>query len=132
MATIKIAGEAIVITSSLKVTDLKDATKWAPESLRLMGTGEDDRKKIKFSTGLTSGEGVLNAKGISFHENSMNADGYAQLTIKAPNGTSDVKKYFVDTYGLNIMMLSELENQVADSLDNVRTQIDLLCESIAD
>lgn len=132
MATIKIAGEAIVVTSGLKVQDIKDAAKWTPDSLRLVETGEDNCKKIVFSMGVTSGEGALNSKGISFHENSTDADGHAQLTIKAPNGTSDVKGYFIDTYGLNILQLDALEDQVRAAIGGVRDQINELRENIVE
>ena len=65
MAKTKIFGDSVVMTSSVKLADLKNIAKYAPKALTLMG-GEDGKEPI-FSICIgKSGAGSLNAFGATF------------------------------------------------------------------
>ena len=61
MAKIVIAGDAIVVTSALKLEDIRAIEKYRPNELVLKG-GEDGKEPI-FAVGTTAGAGNINAVG---------------------------------------------------------------------
>lgn len=63
MAKIVIAGDAIVVTSAMKLEDIKTIEKYRPNALTLMG-GEDGKEPI-FAIGTTEGCGNINQVGAS-------------------------------------------------------------------
>ena len=64
MAKITIAGDAAVVTSAMKLEDIKTIEKYRPKELVLKG-GEDGKEPI-FAVGTTNGAGNINAFGASF------------------------------------------------------------------
>mgnify|MGYP000937705903 CR=1 FL=1 len=63
MAKIVIAGDAVVVTSAMKLEDIKTIEKYRPKELVLKG-GEDGKEPI-FGVGTTHGAGNINAVGAS-------------------------------------------------------------------
>ena len=61
MAKIVIAGDAVVVTSAMKLEDIKTIEKYRPKELVLKG-GEDGKEPI-FGVGTTHGAGNINAVG---------------------------------------------------------------------
>ena len=58
MAKIVIAGDAIVVTSAMKLEDIKTIEKYRPNALTLMGS--EDGKEPIFAIGTTEGCGNIN------------------------------------------------------------------------
>lgn len=75
MAKIVIAGDAVVITSALKLSDIKTVEKYRPNELILKG-GEDGKEPI-FALGTTTGSGNINAVGASFGREASDGSGLA-------------------------------------------------------
>ena len=70
MAKIVIAGDAVVVTSAMKLEDIKTIEKYRPKELVLKG-GEDGKEPI-FGVGTTHGAGSINAVGASFGSENLN------------------------------------------------------------
>ena len=79
MAKIVIAGDAVVITSALKLEDIKTIAKYNPKALTLMG-GEDGKEPI-FAIGVTNGPGSINDVGASFGRESYDDEKLAVITM---------------------------------------------------
>ena len=63
MAKITIAGDAVVITSAMKLEDIKTIEKYRAKALQLMG-GENN-KEVIFAMGTTRGTGSISKYGAS-------------------------------------------------------------------
>ena len=79
MAKIVIAGDAVVVTSAMKLEDIKTIEKYRPKELVLKG-GEDGKEPI-FGVGTTHGAGNINAVGASFGSETRDDDKLACITL---------------------------------------------------
>jgi len=79
MAKIVIAGDAVVVTSALKLEDIHTIEKYRPKALVLKG-GEDGKEPI-FAIGTTSGAGNINEVGASFGRESHDEGKLATVTM---------------------------------------------------
>lgn len=124
---VTIKGDAVVITSSLKVSQIEEIKKVRPKALVLKG-GENGKEDI-FAIGLAkSGSGSLNNSGASFSSVSR-GEGFATITIVA-DGITDVEKWIIDTYGSALTYLKELEEQLPAVIESVAADRAALMESI--
>ena len=62
MAKFTIAGNALVITSNLKLSELETVKKYRPKTLKLMG-GENNKEELFFIDVGSSGNGSISAYG---------------------------------------------------------------------
>lgn len=108
MANVKIFGDSAVITSSIKLADLKNITKYAPNSLILKG-GEDGKEEIFMVAVGKSGTGSINEFGASFAPSTRNADGYATITMMIPAAVDKAKEWMVEDFGGALMNLKKVE-----------------------
>ena len=92
MANIIIAGDAVVLTSSLKLSDLEEIKKYEPSALVKMG-GEDGKEPI-FAIDVVKGAGSVGPFGVSFGRTTNDGTGCACGTRPAPAvaGGSDAIK----------------------------------------
>lgn len=120
MANMKKVGQAIVLTSVLKVEDIKRVARFAPKSLKLV----DSDKKEYFV--VAAGSESIGQYGVSFKE--QNAEGFAQLTLM---GKSEVtKKELAETYGHILNNLAKVEEQALDALAGVNETLEAVEDSI--
>ena len=118
MARITIAGDAVVVTSALKLEDIKAIEKYRPNELILKG-GEDGKEPI-FAIGTTSGCGSINEVGVSFGRESHDNDKFATVTMCISNDvTGDVKEWVADCIGSAIIMLNKLEEKLPAVLTEI-------------
>lgn len=121
--TIRIAGNAIVLTSRLKLETIKKMEKFNPNTLALVEVNKDEENEIfRIETGTI---GSISKYGICF--NSSNKEGYAQVTTLLPEGVTDKKGYIKDNLATVIFMLKDLEEAVNSScaqLDAAFAQLD--------
>ena len=111
MARITIAGDAVVVTSALKLEDIKTIAKYRPNELILKG-GEDGKEPI-FGIGVTSGCGSINEVGASFGRESHDEDKLATITMcTGSDVTGDVKEWVADHIGGAIIKLNKLEEKL--------------------
>lgn len=129
MAKTKIFGEAIVITSTLKLDDLKAVNKYYKEELNLYGgkTGDDLLFGIRVAP---SGKGSLCPAGAVFSPVSRVEGGYATITMDIPAGVSDAKKWMVEEHGGALMHLDELEKKLPDVVTKIAAAERAVAESI--
>ena len=107
MAKIVIAGDAVVITSALKLEDIRTIEKYRPKELVLKG-GE--------------GFGNINAVGASFGRESHDAEKLATITMCTNGVTGDVKDWVADHLGGAIINLNQLEAKLPAVLDAIAAQ----------
>lgn len=122
---IKIAGNAVVVTSSADMNQLKKLEKYNPKALRLFD--KDDNQTFAVLTNTKSG---ISAAGVCFSEKS--AEGKAQATLTFPEGTpADKRKSFVeDTFGIPLYNLAIIEQNIAHALTEVEEKFALVADSI--
>lgn len=127
MAKITIAGDAVVVTSSLKLEDIKKLEKYRPNSLVLKG-GEDGKEPI-FVMGSGS-KGSINAYGAEFNSVTHDDERLATITMALPCGAEDVKKAVAEVIGAAILNLNKLEQQLPDVLAEIDAETAAILENI--
>ena len=120
MAKIVIAGDAIVVTSALKLEDIRAIEKYRPKELVLKG-GEDGKEPI-FAVGTTAGAGNINAVGASFGRESHDAEKLATITMCTNGVTGDVKEWVADHIGSAIISLNKLEEKLPTVLEEIAAE----------
>lgn len=117
MAKVTITGRAVVITSAMKLEDIKTIEKYRPKELVLKG-GEDGKEPI-FGIGTTNGAGNINAVGASFDAETHNDDKLACITLFLDGVTGDVKEWVADRLGAAIINLNKLEEKLPAVLEEI-------------
>ncbi len=114
MAKISIVGDAIVVTSSAKLEDIRTIAKYNAAALVLMG-GEEGKTPI---FGVTHGDkGELTQHGAVFASETRDDDKLATITLSIPaNATGDITEWVADKYGKAITYLARLEATLPDVL----------------
>jgi len=121
MAKITIAGDAVVVTSNMKLEDIKTITKYRPKALTLMG-GEDGKEPI-FAIGVTNGCGSINEVGVSFGRETYDDQKLACVTVCTGTAvTGDVKEWVADHLGSAIISLNKLEEALPAVLEEITAE----------
>ena len=121
MARINVIAKAVVVTSTLKIDEIKMVKKYRPEALTLF-EGEGDKKEPVFCIGLTRGAGEINQYGASFSENTLGDGKEAQVTMILPDGISDVKEYVSDAIGRAVIKLNKLEATIPGVIEEIKAE----------
>lgn len=109
MAKITVVGQAVVVTSSMKLEDIKLVEKYRPEALVLY-VGEGAEKEPDFKIGTTSfGNGCISKYGVEFDSETRDEQKLATLTEVLVNEVEDIKGFVSDAYGPAVLKLNELE-----------------------
>lgn len=115
----KIVGQAAVITSELKVEQIKKLARYNPKALRVIeGSGKDATEK--FMVGFSEGaSGAASKCGITF--NATTTDGFAQVTLPIPGNVEADKRaaWAEDSLGMVAFNLRIVEEQAASALADV-------------
>lgn len=129
MAKVAIVGEAVVITSSVKMEDLKKVEKYRPEALTLYG-GEDGKEPIYKigTTGKTSGS--INGIGAEFGGETHDENKYATITLCNAGAGSDVRTEVAEKYGAAILKLNKLEANIPAVLAEIDAERATVLENI--
>lgn len=120
MAKIVIAGDAIIVTSSMKLADIQTIQKYRPSELVLKG-GEDGKEPI-FAIGVTNGAGNINEVGASFGRTSHDEEKFATITMVTDGVTGDIKEWVADRIGCAIISLNKLEEKLPAVLAEIEDQ----------
>lgn len=129
MSKVTIAGNAVVITSSLTMEELETVKKYRPKELVLKG-GEDGKEAIFAIAVAPQGEGSANEYGIAFDSTSNDGTGKASVTLVAPSETDDIVKGVVDSLGGAIMNLNKLEAHLVSVLEEIDADKTAVMENI--
>lgn len=129
MAKTKIFGEAIVVTSTIKLEDLKKVERYSCNSLILKG-GEDGKQPIFGVCVAKEGMGNISSISVSFAPTTRNAEGYATVTMTIPDGVADAKEWVVDKFGGALMYLAELEKALPAVVEKIKADAKAVADSI--
>ena len=119
MAKVKVVGQAIVITSELKLDDIKTVAKYRPQALTLY-EGEGDEKEPVFCLGV--GEDSINKFGASFNKETRDESKKAIMTIVHEYQGEDIKGFVADNLGAALMNLKKLEEIIPGVLQEIAAQ----------
>jgi hypothetical protein len=123
---IKIAGNAIVLTSKLKLDTIKKLEKYVPNALVLVSTEKDEETEIfRIATGKV---GSVSKYGISFATADKN--GFATITTNIPEDVTDKKEYVKDNYATILLMLKDIEAVANTTLAEFEADYEKLDEEI--
>lgn len=128
MAKIVIAGDAVVVTSALKMEDLRTIEKYRPNELVLKG-GEDGKEPV-FAIGTTDGPGSINSVGASFGRETHDANKLATITMCTGNVSGDIKEWVTDRLGSAIISLNQLEAKLPAVLAEIAAQKETVMSNI--
>ena len=120
MAKITIAGDAVVVTSTLKLEDIRTIAKYRPKELILMG-GEYGKEPV-FAIGTTNGSGTINKVGASFGRETHDEDKFATITLVCSHPCGDVVETVADELGAAIMYLNKLEDKLPAVLAEIAAE----------
>lgn len=109
-------GNAVVVTSSLKLDDLKTVKEYRPEALTLYG-GEDGKEAL--FTISTEGSAGINKYGATFKDESRDGEGLATITIALTYDGEDLKGYLADKFGGALMNIAKLEEQLPAVIEEI-------------
>lgn len=107
MAKVTIAGDAVVVTSAVKLEDLRNLAKYRPDALILKG-GEDGKEPV-FAISVVNGSGSINQYGASFGAATRDEAKLATLTMVATGVDADIKEFVADKLGCALTNLNKLE-----------------------
>ena len=130
MAKMTIAGNALVISSSMKLKDLKAIKKYRPKALLLTG-GENGKDTLYAVDVADSGTGGINSVGACFAQETHDGEEKACITINLNNVQGDVREFIADTYGEAFTNLNALEATFPAVLEEIMNQKAAIMESIS-
>lgn len=130
MAKITIAGEAVVITSTVKLEDYRKVQKYRPKALVLMG-GEDGKEPV-FAVSVKSGTGTIGKYGVEFCSATHDEEKLASITIVNPyDGTGDIKDAVAENLGPVVMQLNKIEAGIPAVLAEIDAEKAAILENIS-
>jgi hypothetical protein len=124
MADVRIAGNIIVITSTVTLEQLRHLEKHRSESLKIRN-GKDE---VIFRVG--TGSNALNNNGASFNSATLDDRELALITLQIPSGVTDARRYFAETFGHPHLHLKSIERGLADILSEVEGDINEIMNDV--
>lgn len=129
MAKIVIAGDAVVLTSELKLEDIKTIEKYRPEALVLKG-GEDGKEPL-FRLGTTDGPCKISQYGAEFSNETRDETKRAMMTLFIKGDSENIKEVVADKFGSCVAMLNKLESTLPAVLNEIQNEKTQIMNSIA-
>lgn len=128
MAKVVIAGEAVVVTSAVKLSDLRKIAKYRPDALVLKG-GEDGKEPI-FRVGVCNGTGKINKYGAEFGSETHDEAKLATITLVNGGLEGDIREAVAESLGCSILNLNKLEETFPAVLAEIDAEKDAILENI--
>lgn len=130
MAKILIAGEAVVVTSSMKLEDLKTVAKYRPKSLVLYG-GEDGKEPLFGVCVAEKGSGFINGVGAEFANATRDDEKLACITMMGIcKPGEDIKAAVAEKIGPAVMQLNKLEATLPAVLEEIEAERQAIMDNI--
>ena len=126
MAKITVVGQAVVVTSAMKLEDIKKVAKYRPEALILKG-GEDNKEDI-FRLGV--GTGSINKFGASFDKETRDEEKLAVVTMTTTYDGAEIKDFVADELGAALINLGKLEAALPAVIEEIDREKAAIMESI--
>lgn len=121
MAKVTIAGNAVVVTSSLKLEELATIQKYRPKALTLMG-GENNKEEIFTIDVGNGGCGEIGTYGAYFCNATHDEAKKACITMCMEGATGDIKEFVADKLGSAIVCLNKLEQTLPAVLEEITAE----------
>lgn len=118
-AGITVAGQAVVITSSMTLDNIKTIGKYRPNALQLK---DAENKEVIFSVGIAKGKGSINKYGAEFDGVTYNSEGKAVITLDMPEVKGNVAESIAEYVGVAILNLNKLEAQLPAVINEIATE----------
>lgn len=128
MAKVIIAGNAVVINSSVKLEDLKKVEKYRPSALTLYG-GEDGKEPV-FRVTVGTGTGSINKNGACFSGATHDEAKLATITMVVGN-TENIKEFVADEFGGALINLSKIEEKLPGIIADIASERNAVMNSIS-
>lgn len=114
---VTITGNACVLTSTIKVEDIKLVKKYKPEALQV----KDDKGNEVFRIAYTEGKGSIAPFGITFGNKSLDGNGFAQVSGIFEGGVNEenVKEVAADTIAPIQDYLTKLEETIPAAVEAI-------------
>ena len=121
---VKILGKAMVVTSAMKLADIKFLGKADKDALTIKDKEGNEIYKIQ------TGSASLSKFGASF--DSANKDGFAEATIIIPDNVSAENRadWAKDNYAAALLALTVNEENFAQSATSLKTAYDTVTKDI--
>lgn len=130
MARVTIVGDAVVVTSSMKLKDLLTIAKYRPAALELKG-GEDNKEKVFCISANEMGVGEINKYGATFGSESRDGEKLATITLGlCINEEGNIKEQVADMLGSALTNLNNLERGLPDVLNEIAAEKEAVINSI--
>lgn len=128
MAKITIAGDAIVVTSTLKLEDIKLIEKYRPKELTL---SDPETKELIYVLGTQKGAGSINDFSASFGRTANDGTGLACITMTVDGfDGDDIKEFVADKIGGGLMQLNKIEERLPAVLEEIAAQKAAILDNI--
>lgn len=129
MAKITIVGDAVVITSAMKLEDIKTVKKYRPDALTLKG-GEDGKEPI-FKLGVCTGAGSISKYGAEFGSETHDDEKKAVMTLICDCHEGNIKEAVADTIGAYVLNLNKLEDTLPSVLEEIAVEKERIMSNIS-
>lgn len=130
MSKVTVAGSSVVLTSSMKLNDIKKLNRYAPKALQVI---DAETKDVEFAVSVSYCEESLSVYGISFA--AANAAGFAQITLAevvSASATNEEKiKGTTDKLGKALFNLGIVEANAEKALADIDAMLGKVTESIS-
>ena len=124
MADVRIAGNTVVITSTVTLEQIKRLEKHRPEALEVRNAKDE----VTFRVG--TGSNSLNTFGASFNSATLDERKLALIQIEIPDGVTDAKTWFAETYGKALVLLKQVEAELNTAIRVVAGEINVIMRDI--
>lgn len=118
MAKITIAGKAVVVTSTLKLEDIKTVGKYRPKALSVYG-GEDGKEEV-FAIKAGCNEN-FSKYGICFADETRD-EKLATITMNIHYDGDDIEGFVADYLGTAIIYLNKLEETLPAVIEEIAAE----------
>ena len=124
MANVKIAGNVIIITSTMTLAQIKRLEKHRPEALAI----RNEKNEVIFRVG--TGSNAFNVNGASFNSATKDDRELAFISLEIPADVTDGRRYFAEIHGKAHMQLKRIESGLADVLTAVEAEINEIMNDV--
>jgi hypothetical protein len=128
MSKTTIVGNAIVVTSSLKLEDLKKVAKYRPKALTLY---EDEEPVFVLKVGDDTGR--IDKYGAVFAGKTSDPEGHATITMIYSNlaDGADIREEVAETFGYALLNLNKIEDSLPTVIEELANEHARILENIA-
>ena len=128
MSKVIIAGDSIVITSSLKLEEIQEVARFKPDALCL--ADEETGELLYGIAANLVGRGSIDEYGAVF--NAANAEGKATITLSVPGlwKEENQKEAIANTLGREIGYINAIEKRLPEALAKIKAERQSLIENM--